>query len=155
MKKFIIFILFLFLAVKPVLASEYALPYPGLLPDSPFYVLKNLRDQIFTWAIQDPGQKAFYLLLLSDKRLAAGEVLVNTGKTSLGTTTIIKSQEYFKKAVDIAEKLPKEKRSDLVAKLVVAGSKHRQVINNLIPKISIEDDPKVQDRVMELYLEPR
>lgn len=153
MKKFIVLILFLFLAVKPVLASDYVLPYPGLLPDSPLYVFKVIRDQVVTWTIRDSEKKAFYLLLLSDKRLAAGEVLANNGKTVLGATTISKSQDYFKQAVDLAEKLPKEKRENLVTKLVVAGAKHKQVLAGLISKISIDDDSKLQDRVMELYLQ--
>ena len=153
MKKLVILILLLFLAVKPVLASGYVLPYPGLLPDSPLYVFKVIRDQVVTWAIRDTEKKAFYLLLLSDKRLAAGEVLANNGKTVLGATTVAKSQDYFKQAVDLAEKLPKEKRENLVIKLVVAGAKHKQVLTGLISKISIDDGSKLQDRVMELYLQ--
>ncbi len=43
--------------------SEYALPYPGILPDNVLYNLKVFRDKVFEFLIIDPVKKAdFYLL---------------------------------------------------------------------------------------------
>lgn len=167
MKKVFLLILFLFLFLlsKPAIAAgvEYNLPYPGILPDSPLYILKVFRDDVVTWMIQDPIQKSFYLLLLSDKRLAAGQVLINSGKEEVGANTLLQSEEYFKNSVDLAEKLSKEKRRDLVSKLVVAGAKHTQIVSALGLKITkvgqkswqtaVDDNAKSQNRVMELYLQ--
>lgn len=165
MKKVFLLILFLFLLSKPAIAVgvEYYLPYPGILPDSPFYVLKVLRDKVVSWTIQDPVQKSFYLLLLSDKRLAAGQVLINSGKEEIGANTLMQSGEYFKDSIDLAEKLSREKRQDLISKLVVAGAKHTQVVGALGLKITkvgqkswqtaVDDNFKSQSRVMDLYLQ--
>ncbi len=134
MKKLVVLLLLFFLAVRPVGAAEYALPYPGILPDSPVYFLKNLRDQTVLFFLRDKTQKSFYLLLMSDKRLGAGQVLVNTGKISLGEITLVKSEDYFKQAVDLADKNNK----DLISKLVVAGSKHQEILEGLRSKAAIE-----------------
>ncbi len=47
---------------------EYALPYPGLLPDSPLYILKAIRDRIIEVLISDTMKKANFELLAADKR---------------------------------------------------------------------------------------
>jgi hypothetical protein len=56
---------------------EYALPYPGMLPDHPLYFLKNLRDHIMDFIIRDHIKKAEFNLLLSDKKLAMFTDLYN------------------------------------------------------------------------------
>lgn len=154
MKKLVVLLLLFFLAVRPVGAAEYALPYPGILPDSPVYFLKNLRDQTMLFFLRSKTQRSFYLLLMSDKRLGAGQVLVNTGKTSLGVTTLAKSQDYFKQAVNLADK----NNRDLLSKLVVAGSKHQEVLGNLRSKAPVEkvflDNQKDFNRVTEMLMTP-
>jgi hypothetical protein len=157
-KIFLTFATFLIFC-RPVLASgvEYNLPYPGLLPDSPLYVLKIARDNLFLGLIRDQRQNAFYKLFLADKRLAAGEQLVKAGKKDLGMITVLKSQEYYHQAVDAATKI---KNSDLTAKLIVAGAKHEEVISRLEPKApgndtselktALLDTQKDENRVLEL-----
>lgn len=104
--------------------------------------------------LRDKTQKSFYLLLMSDKRLGAGQVLINTGKISLGVTTLVKSQDYFKQAVGLADKSNK----DLISKLVVAGSKHQEVLGSLRSKAAIEkvflDNQKDFNRVTEMLIIP-
>src|SRR3989344_5431146 len=63
---------------------EYNLPYPGLLPDSPFYSLKSLRDKIVSFLISSPLKKAEFNLLQADKRLNAGLYLFNSAKQNGG-----------------------------------------------------------------------
>lgn len=119
----------------------YSLPYPGLLPDSPIYFVKVARDQVMLWLARDQQQKAFYLLLLSDKRLAAGEMLINKGNGAVGATSVLKGEEYFKRAVDqavVAKQAGKDTR-DLFAKLLVAAAKHTEVISSLLAKVSGKD----------------
>lgn len=153
-KKIILLVLFTFLLSQPVVATggvEYNLPYPGILPDSPVYVLKVMRENIFSFFIRDPKQKAFYQLFLSDKRLAAGLALVGKKNYDLGATTILKSQEYFTQAVDLAARL---KDPDLTAKLIVSGSKHEELISDLATSEKIQKalaaDQKDKNRVLEL-----
>jgi len=152
-KKSLLVLLFSLLFPVSVLANsgvEYNLPYPGVLPDSPLYVLKVARDNVVSFFIRDPKQKAFYLLFLSDKRLAAGEILVKNNKTDLGITTVKISQEYYTKAVDLAVKV---KDLSLTEKLIVAGVKHNDVMVDLAsPKLSeaISGNQKDKNRVLEL-----
>ena len=152
-KKSLLVLLFSLLFPVSVLANsgvEYNLPYPGVLPDSPLYVLKVARDNVVSFFIRDPKQKAFYLLFLSDKRLAAGEILVKNNKTDLGITTVKISQEYYTKAVDLAVKV---KDLSLTEKLIVAGVKHNDFMVDLAsPKLSeaISGNQKDKNRVLEL-----
>ncbi len=187
MKKVLVFLVVLYLAlfswigrVKAIelveaaaTSVEYPLPYPGMLPDSPFYFLKVARDSLVTWLIADPVKKSFYLVLLADKRVGAGEVLVNSGKTALGVATLIKAEEYYKQAVDLminqnstlrlrsGQELKTQNSqgvNDLLSKLVVAGAKHGEVLG----KISGVDvttarqiNAESRKRVMELLLKRR
>lgn len=154
---------------KPVLAGpkaayatagvEYTLPYPGILPDSPLYIFKVVRDKLVGTFILDSKQKAFYSLFLSDKRLAAGQALVKKGKGDIGAVTIIKAQDYYRQAVN--ETL-KSKNNDLLSKLAVAGAKHEDVITELLVKAdngvaekldkALIDGQKDKNRVMEVIL---
>lgn len=122
-------------AVKSI---DYALAYPGILPDSPLYFIKVIRDRVVSFLIQSPVKKSFYLLLLSDKRLAAGQVLINTGKSNVGVTTVVNGEEYFTEAVTTATEAKKQGKdvNELVAKLSVAGVKHDEVISELAKKVS-------------------
>ncbi len=144
---------------------DYALPYPGMLPDSPFYFLKVARDRIMLWIIRDPIQRSFYGLLLADKRLAAGQVLINTGKTSLGVTTVSEAEVYFRQAVQEDLNVRNRDTADLTAKLTVSGSKHAEIINNLGTKLTgpdfdnlrkaYQDNQDSLSRVKELLVTPR
>ena len=53
----------------------YNLPYPGLLPDSPLYITKVIRDKITDFLTRDNLKKAELYLLYSDKRVSMSLVL--------------------------------------------------------------------------------
>jgi hypothetical protein len=81
MKKLPVLVLtlaFLFLVPSKTLAAvDYKLPYPGIMPDSPLWPLKDLRDKTIGLFLFDPVTKARYHLLQADKRFAAGLALKN------------------------------------------------------------------------------
>jgi len=152
---------------------EYSLPYPGILPDSPVYFLKVARDQTMLWLARTPQQRAFYLLLLADKRLAAGEILISNhsnisdhsnGKT-IGIMSIAKGEEYFGQAVDEAIMAKKSggDTNDLFAKLMVSSAKHAEVIRELSGKIptdssglmlkSYRNNQNSSERVREIFFQ--
>lgn len=141
-----------------VWAIDYQLPYPGILPDSPVYFLKVARDRVTLWLVRDGEKRAFYLLFLADKRLSAGERLVNKqslrssqaaglgGKSmSVGAVTAVKAEEYFGQAVDeaLVVKSKGKNPTDLFAKLTVAAEKHREVIDSLAVKLSGRDSEQM------------
>lgn len=144
---------------------EYALAYPGILPDSPIYFLKVARDQTMLWLIRDSRQKAFYLLLLSDKRLAAGESLIDKNEKNIGAMSVVTGERYFGQAVDqaVVAKKSGADTNDLFAKLTVAAAKHTEVIGNLLNKVSGKDAEQLtkarrdnqnsRERVREVFLQ--
>lgn len=81
------------------LRINYELPYPGMLPDNPFYFIKVVRDGIVKALISDPIKKAQFNLLTSQKRMYAGKLLIKKGKTQLALDTIEKSNNYLDNAL--------------------------------------------------------
>jgi len=119
---------------------EYALPYPGILPDNPLYFMKALRDRVVSFFISDVLKKAEFNLLMADVRLNAAQYLFAKGesKYSLAETTISKGENYFYNSLI---KLNEAKQqgifvNDLASKLIVASQKHQQVIKELENKSS-------------------
>lgn len=78
---------------------DYELPYPGMLPDSPLYFLKQVRDWILDKLIMDPVKKAEFYILQADKRIAMGLILNASGKAPLGEQIISKGEKYMNNAV--------------------------------------------------------
>ena len=119
---------------------EYALPYPGLLPDSPLYILKAIRDRIIEVLISDPIKKANFELLAADKRLNEGVSLFNKGekKYALAETTISKGENYFAKGIAEVERAKKQGivTAGTSQRFHLASLKHREVIKSLISKSS-------------------
>lgn len=74
---------------------NYFLAYPGILPDNPFYFIKAMRDKTVSLLINDNVKRAKFNLLTSDKRMFAGQLLIEKDKTELGLVTISKSNNYF------------------------------------------------------------
>lgn len=112
---------------------QYDLPYTGILPDSPLYFLKALRDNVLNFLITDPLKKSEYGLLMADKRLGAAEMLINKGKVDLAITTLSKSGNYFYLAIQQAAIAKKQgdNVNDVLSKLLTASLKHQQIIFNM------------------------
>src|SRR3990172_3611913 len=111
---------------------DYTLPYPGLLPDNPLYVLKAIRDRIVEILISDPIKKANFYLLTADKRLNEGVSLFNKGekKYALAETTISKGENYFEKGISEIEKAKKQGivTLDVSQRFQLASLKHMEII---------------------------
>lgn len=132
---------------------NYPLPYPGLLPDSPFWFLKAFRDQVVLFFAWEPRLKVEKKLLMADKRLAAAEALISGGKVEIGVLTAIKGEKYLEDAVNIFHKA-QEIETDKKDQLERALAKHREVLkvlqgrspelNNLL-KGAVETDQAVSD----------
>ncbi len=115
--------------------STYTLPYPGMLPDNPFYSVKMMRDRIVLFLISDSLKKAQFHLLQADKRLQAGMYLWNEDneKAELVISTISKGENYFEQALFLARQAKKEGRDvdPLVGDLEQAARKHTEVLGKL------------------------
>ncbi|KKU02861.1 MAG: hypothetical protein UX99_C0020G0006 [Candidatus Amesbacteria bacterium GW2011_GWB1_47_26] len=124
-------------AVDPVTVKvEYYLPYPGMLPDSPLYKVKALRDRLQLWVTFDEAGKARKELLYADKRIGAAAALVEGGKVSLGVSTATKAEKYLESAVNRTIKLSGEGRDvkSLLLTLTKAVAKHQEVLEIISAK---------------------
>src|SRR5258708_10869324 len=76
---------------------DYQLPYPGMLPNNPLYFLKVFRDNMTSFFLSKPLDKANFDLLQSDKNVQASYLL--GGKTVLALQTFSQGQDYFDQAI--------------------------------------------------------
>lgn len=134
----------------------YPLPYPGLLPTSPIYPLKMLRDRVIGYLISDPLKKSEFLLLQADKRLQAGVTLLlrDKSKADLALSTISKGENYFAEAFDEVLVAKKQRRDiyDMGVKLSVAARKHEEVLMSIessVPRSEKDNYEKELRRVRE------
>lgn len=123
---------------KPV---QYELPYPGMLPNNPLYVLKQARDWILDKLIMDPVKKTEFYILQGDKRLAMGMLLSTSGNGVLSEQTISKGEKYMNNAVQtlLAMKTQgKDVPAYITDHLTQALAKHTEVITSEIAKTTDE-----------------
>jgi hypothetical protein len=90
--------------------SEYALPYPGILPDHPLYVFKKLRDQILERLISDPVRKMEFYMLQADKGVNTAVFLAAKQQDTLADASLVQAQGSLRKALDLAKELKEQKR---------------------------------------------
>lgn len=90
---------------------DYVMPYPGLLPDSPLYIFKAIRDKVISIMIGDSLKKAQFDLLQSDKRIGASVILFEKGNKEqqiLAISTVSKGQNYYEDAIQKLEEAKKQ-----------------------------------------------
>lgn len=112
---------------------NYTLAYPGLLPDSPLYFLKALRDRVVSILINNPVKQSQFNLLTSDKRINAATMLMAKDNGDLAITTVSKSNNYFSEAISAANKAYSQNKSDiwLYTNLKTAIQKHEEVMKEM------------------------
>ena len=125
------------ITVTPAPTSEsvdYELPYPGILPNSPFYTLKLIRDGISDLLISDLLEKSNFYLVQADKRLAAFAVLSENGNAQLGEETLSKGIDYLEKSIEKMEEGEKEQRNvmDVYGKINSSLEKQKEEIEKRI-----------------------
>lgn len=129
-------------ATAPSLMNiEYYLPYPGILPDSPLYKIKALRDRIELWLTFDEKEKAKKELLYADKRINAAIFLMQGGRGKLSVTTATKAEKYLESAVSKIVSMAKsgKKVRDVVVEMDKSANKHIEVLVNLKEKVTGDD----------------
>lgn len=121
--------------------AQYDLPYPGMLPNNPLYVLKQVRDWILDKLIIDPVKKTEFYILQGDKRLAMGLMLAESGNGVLSEQTISKGEKYMNNATATLLTL-KSQGKDVPAyitdRLSQALAKHSEVLTQEIAKTTDE-----------------
>lgn len=115
---------------------NYELPYPGLLPDSPLYFLRIIRDKTVSFLISDPKKKAEFDLLQADKRLNAGIYLFKKIKFAQSLSTISKAENYFEEAIQKIKQARGQgtETTEITNKLIDSSKKHQEVLKALEEK---------------------
>jgi len=78
---------------------NYEFPYPGMLPDNPFYILKVIRDGMVKMLINDEMKMARFSLLNAEKRGYSAKLLVDKNKDGLAVETLSKGNNYLNDCV--------------------------------------------------------
>lgn len=120
---------------------EYILPYPGILPNHPLYIIKRFRDFILDRLIVDPVRKTEFTILQADKRLAMGILLIDKGEAVLAEEIISKGEKYLYKGIQLLieeKKLGKEVPSYVLERLDASLQKHFEVLGELVKEASEE-----------------
>ena len=113
---------------------DYQLPYPGkILPDSPLWPLKALRDKVWLWITTNPTRKAELKLLFADKRLGSARILFEKGKPEEGLTTLTKAEKYLEETGWQVEENRKNGNDvyEFLQILAKASLKHYEVMQNI------------------------
>lgn len=129
---------------------EYTLSWPGILPGHPFYFLKALRDRVWGFLVRDPLKKAEWALLMADKRVWAGQMLVEKGKETLGMSTLTKAEKYLEQALVKAEEAKAQGGNvdSFLGKLGCASLKHEEILGEVLDLVS-EESQAVIERMIE------
>ncbi|MDP4010864.1 MAG: DUF5667 domain-containing protein [Candidatus Roizmanbacteria bacterium] len=129
----------------------YQLPYPGLLPGHPLYILKVIRDNILIFTTRDNQKKAKLYLHLSDKNMSTSIALINEGKEQAAIEQLKTAERRFLLIPPILQELKSqggEYASAFIVDLSQSNQKHREVITLVIGKVT-ESDIDVLDELLE------
>lgn len=139
----------------------YVMPFCGrILPDSPFWPVKALRDKLWMGVTTNPMRKAELSLLFADKRLMSSYVLFKANKPQLALTTLTKAEKYMEEA-SILEKGKRGEGTDtksFLFTLATASLKHREIIEemlNIIPDDIKPEAIKIEEYSINIYKECR
>lgn len=114
---------------------NYNLPYAGkVLPDSPLWKLKALRDRVWFEITTSHIRKAQLALLFADKRLVMAKILFEKGEPAIAVSTFTKGEKYLPIAVR-EEKIARSQgvnTDDFLLQLATAALKHKEVAEGLI-----------------------
>lgn len=114
---------------------DYVLPYPGLLPDHPFYSAKKVRDKILIFFSRDYIKKAELYLLFSDKKIYMSIELAKRDSWKLSSETATASQSDFSQAIMLVQNAKKQgldAPAGFIQKLKMSNEKHREVLEILV-----------------------
>lgn len=145
------------LASSKTATVDYTLPYPGkIMPDSPLWVIKATRDNVWYKVTINPLKRAEIALLLSDKRLLMSKSLFENKKPDIGFSTLTKGEKYLEIAAanEMEARAKGMNTGDFLAKLATASLKHREVLEQILVLAPEDAKPgiiKIEDYAKNIY----
>lgn len=129
---------------------NYELPYPGILPDNPFYFLKMIRDNMVKMLINDHLTRAKFSLENAEKRVFAGKLLIDKGKDELALETISKGVNYLNDTLKAVEKVRRENPKDPhITPFKQQFKTSTQKLQELLKELQGPIDPKYRKPLLE------
>jgi hypothetical protein len=125
---------------------DYEMPFPGkVLPDSPLWPLKALRDRIWLWTTTNQARKAELLLLFADKRIASAKIFFENEKYEEGYTILTKAEKYLEQASNKEEESRKKGNvnKEFLNQLARASLKHYLIMEEMIEMSPEDAGPKI------------
>jgi hypothetical protein len=111
-----------------LIVSNYSFPYPGILPGSPFYFLKKVRNSCWLFLTMEPLDKAEIELMMADKDVASAIMLKGEQKDKLASSSFSEAQNFLKKSYQDAQKIENQiEKKLLLQKLKDAAKAHQTV----------------------------
>ena len=143
----LIILIFLFSLGAGVLAQETELPDPGLTPDSPFYFLETIIEEIGTFFTFGDLKKAERYATLAAERLAEAKAVVNKGKPELAEKTLERYRMQLQNSMARAKKAQAKGQSteQVMARIGKATSKHLEVLAEVYEKVPEEAKAAIEN----------
>lgn len=116
----------------------YFFPHPGMIPDSPLWPFKALRDKVWLVGTFDKEKRVKLLLLFADKRVIMAEELIKKRESELAVSTAERAEQYLNEAYIEVEKGIEKTDLDLCELLAKASLRHRESMEYTI-SLSPED----------------
>lgn len=120
---------------------NYDLPYPGILPGAPLYIVKQIRDKFTELLPSDAYKKSEFYLLQADKMFAASLILYDRGEKDLALQSLTKSQKNLEKSFEKMKEAEKMQKNimDISAKIMTSSEKQKQEISRLMESVDGKD----------------
>ncbi len=119
---------------------KYDLPFPGMLPDSPLYKIKVLRDKFISFLISDPKKKADFYLLQADKGILAAAMLIDKKNVSLAEETALKAEHNMTLLPEQLRRQQAKPDNEVFNRLKNASKKHQEILSSILPRIEKRDE---------------
>ncbi|NVM19918.1 MAG: hypothetical protein HWN80_19615 [Candidatus Lokiarchaeota archaeon] len=141
---------FLFSLGTGVLAQETELPDPGLTPDSPFYFLEIIAEEIGNFFTFGDLKKAERHAILAAERLAEAQVIAGKGKPELTEKTLARYENQLEKSMARVERAESkgentEKVMEVLARVGQATSIHLEVLAEVYEKVPEQAKPAIEN----------
>jgi len=114
---------------------DYDLPFSGMLPDNPFYIIKKARDHMYIFFTRDHIKKSELLLKVSDKKVSMAEQLAEKEKWDLVVETLEDSQDDCDQmlfSMETSQKIGTSPSPELVVIAQTSNQKREEVMEQLL-----------------------
>ena len=148
MKKIVLITILSFLLLSygiQVSAQEADLPSPGLLPDSPFYFLEMIAEEIGTFFTFGDLKKAERYAVLAAERLAEVQAVVEKGKPEFAEKTLARYENQLNNSIALAKKAQTKGQSteQIMTRVGKATPVHLEVLAEVYEKVPEKAKPAI------------